>query len=267
MKNILTISLIFILGLSFSQTNDDLRTGANKKKTSKTSSGSTTSSSSNTGTSIQHIQLLLNAVELLYNVGLLTSGVAGRGIKKNSEMIRARIDSFPRIMNMELNLGYGFFPDNYASFTPKLRLQGGIFGTSVRGFIRQDRNNAFVKDFFTTASWQILELNYLNRKHVTLRTGMGFVYNKTSEGGVASSEIATSADFFIADELLRFNIEGRITPFGEVNFRKEVNARIYLRPTEHKKIKLEVFGGGYYTNLFDEFDIYSIEAGVGIMIY
>lgn len=265
MKKIVTIFLIFLLGLSFSQTNDDLRTGANKKKTSKSNGSS--NPSSNRGISTQEAQLIISSFDLLYNLGLLSTGIFAKGIKANSEMIRERRDSLPRITNLEVNLGYGFFPDDFASYTPKLRLQGGVFGTSARGFIRQDRSNAFVKDFFTTISWQILEINYLNLDYLTIRSGIGFVYNKAGEGGFTSNEIATSADVFLAHDFIRINVEGRITPFGDVKFRKEANARVYIRPANYKKLKIEIFGGGYYSQYFDEFNLWSLEAGVGFMLY
>lgn len=264
MKSLITIPLILIISLSFSQTNDDLRTGANKKKTSKTSDNTT---SNNNNTSTLEEQLIISALDILSEVIFSSTDIFEAGIKANSEMIRKRRDSLPKIINLEANLGYGFYPDNFASYTPKIRFQGGVLGTSARGFIRQDRSNAFVKDFFTTISWQMLEINYLNLDFLTVRSGIGFVYNKTAEGGFASNEIATSADVFLAKEFIRVNVEGRITPFGEIKFRKEANARIYIRPASYKKLKLEIFGGGYYSQYFNEFNLWALEAGVGFMLY
>lgn len=267
MKRFYTFFFIFLLGVGFSQTNDDLRTGANKKKNSKNSRNSTYSSSSNSTLSNQDISLLLDVIGLAYNLGALSSGIVVAGIQRNTDFIQERKDSFPRIKNLEANLGYGFYPDNYASYTPKVRFQAGVFGTSVRAFIRQDKNNTFLTDLWAVYSWQFLELNYLNRKHITIRSGMGVVLNNTDQGNVSSAEFTTGADFFLLDERLRINIESRATPFGEMKFRKEANARVYLRPSPDNKFKLELFAGGYYAQYFDEVNIWSAEAGVGFMLY
>lgn len=283
MKKLLGLLLILFCFLGYSQSNDDLRGGSTQRQgSSRTSSGSSGSngsgsSSSGGGISANDIGLLIDACGCLYDVGLaFTSEVIIKGIKANTAMIAARRDSFPRIKNMELNLGYGFYPDPFAYAVPKLRLQAGVLGTSFRGWIRLDRTNPFSTDALAYYDWQILEFNVLTRKHATLRFGGGFMFDATTRNRNGQyekddlnlyAEITAGADLFFLEDKIRWNLEGRITPFGESKVRKEAFTRVYYRTPNRNRFRPEVFGGANYTQLFDRFNIWYIEAGVGFMIY
>lgn len=277
MKKVLFFCIIFSVGLSYGQINDDLRTASKKKKASSSSGGSGGSTSSgSSGVSSSDLSLLIDACGCLYNVGVpFFTDVVVKGIQKNTNFIKDNKDSLPRIKNMELSFGYGAYPENEAIYLPKLRLQAGYIGTSFRSYVIQDKANPFLRDLFAFYSWQMLEFNYVNRENFTMRSGVGFVYNDFAR--LMSLEIGTSADVFFADEKFRVNIEGRITPFGlkdgrRVLFgdqmtRKEILARFYIRPSERGKFHPEIFGGGYITNYFNSLTIWKIEAGVGFMLY
>lgn len=271
MKNLFCFLIIFSSVLCFSQTNDDLRSGSKKKQgSSRTSSGGSNSggggTSSGGGISANDIGLLIDACGCLYDVGLaFTSEVIIKGIRANTAMIAARKDSFPRIKNLEFNLGYGFYPDPFAYVVPKLRLQAGVIGTSFRASVRLDRTNPFNTDALAYYDWQMLEFNVLNRDFATLRLGMGFMF----EGDDINihGELTAGADIFLFNERIRWNLEGRLTPFGEVKVRKEAFTRVYYRPPNRNKFRPEVFGGFNYNQLFDKYNIWYAEAGVGFMIY
>jgi len=256
----------------FAQTNDDLRSGSHKQKaTKKSSSGSNNRSSNN---SSGDLGLALDACACLLDNGALflfealVSGI-GSGIRSNTDLVRAKKESLPRIKNLEFNLGYGFFPDdNSVSYVPKLRLQSGVFGTSFRAFINQDQENPFIRDLFATFDWQVLELNFLTREAVTLRAGAGFSYLNFSKS--FNSEFTAGGDIFFLDDF-RFNFEGRITPFSTIKLRREASGRVYFSPRQHKKLRLEIFGGAYITEFFfnDESPVsfWSTEIGAGFMIF
>ena len=273
------ICCLFLLYLSFitAQINDEIRIGADKK-TSNSGSSSSSSSGSSSGVSSSDLSLLIDACGCLYNVGVpFFSEVLVKGIKNNTKYIKETHDSLPRIKNIQFNLGYGAYPDKEVVYFPKLRLQAGILGTSLRAQIIQDKKNSFLKDFLAFYDWQIVEFNYINTTHVTMRSGFGIVYfpNSSSTKSVVSTDFGTSIDFIFNHEKLRASVEGRITPFDGTKFlsqegtefKKEIGARLYFRPSELKRFKPELFAGGYYQRLFDSADLWKLEAGVGFILY
>lgn len=282
MKKSIFLLLVFISSLGFSQINDDLRTAAKKKKVStNTSSGGNSGSSGSSGgsyggVSSSDISVLIDACGCLYNTAIpFFSEVVVKGIQKNTRFIKETKDSLPRIKNLEFSLGYGAFPEKEVVYMPKLRLQAGYIGTSFRSFVIQDKVNPFLTDLIAFYSWQVLEYNYVNSKHFTMRSGLGAVYNHYAN--LMSTEVGTSADFFFSDDKFRVNIEGRITPFGlrdgrralfgDQMFRREVQARFYLRPSDRPKLHPEIFGGAYIANYFNSSTIWKLEAGIGFLLY
>ena len=277
MKKLLTTLLLLSLFMGFTQSNDDIRGGSKRKKTNTSGSGNSGSSGGGGSLSSNDIALIIDACGCLYDVGLVfITEVFVKGIQANTRLIEARRDSLPRIKNMELNLGYGFYPDDFAYFTPKIRLQAGVIGTSFRAWARQDRSNPFATNLLSFFDWQILEFNIINRKNYSLRTGMGFMTDPTSRNGDGVwdgddlsfyPEITAGTDIFFFNERLRWNLEGRYTPFGEVKPRREASTRFYLRPSDRQPFRPEVFVGGTYTQLFDVPAFGFVEAGVGFMLY
>ena len=177
----------------------------------------------------------------------------------------------------EVNIGYGAYPDKEVVYFPKVRLQYGYLGTSIRTQAIQDKVNPFLSDLLAFYDWQVLEFNYINTKHFTVRSGLGMVYfaNKSGAKPIATLEVGTSADYIFRDEQFRASIEARITPFDDLKFltpegyefRKEIGARLYYRPSPDKKFRPELFGGGYYQRLFDTANLWKVEAGIGFMLY
>jgi hypothetical protein len=273
MKKIFTLFLCFSLALCFGQINDDIRGGASQKKSSSGGGGSSGGSGGGVsgGGTYGDISLLIDACGCLYNVGVpFFTEVVVKGIKKNTAYIQEHHDTLPRLRNLELNLGYGAFPDKENVYLPRLRMQAGYLGTSFRTMVIQDNKNPFLKDLLAIYDWQMLEFNFLTNKHFTIRAGGGFLYfpNKLDpSSSILSPELATSADFFFARDRARASIEGRLTPFGESKTRKEASTRLYVRPWDKNLFRPEIFVGAYYANFFDSADLYKLEAGLGFMLY
>lgn len=260
---------MLVCTMGWSQINDHRRAAASSKKASKSNSNSSSGSSNSSGgsgLSSGDLSLLIDACGCLYNVGIpFFSEVVVKGIQNNTTLIKAKRDSLPRIKNLEFSIGYGAFPDADATYIPKLRMQAGLVGTSFRSFITQDKKNPFLMDLLTDYSWQVLEFNYLNREHITIRSGIGALYDTYAK--LLVTEIGTSTDIFLKDDMLRINLEARYTPFGEEKFRKELMGRLYLRPSDKDGFHFELFGGGFIGQ-YSAFPAYwKLELGAGFMLY
>lgn len=269
MRKLLTTTFLLILIGAFGQINDELRQGSTKRSGAKRTNRSNTPGSTGVGGGVSagDIGLLIDACGCLYDVGILFfSDVVVEGVRKNTALIKERRDTLPRIKNLEFNFGYGVFPDSNSTYLPKLRLQAGVIGTSFRALAIQDRQNPFFKDILTFYDWQILEFNVLNTHRTTVRFGGGFSWDGASEFTSIVTEVTAGADVYFGKSL-RWNLEGRYTPFGEIKFRREVNTRLYFRPSDRKKFHFEVFGGALYANYFDAVTLFSAEVGAGFMIY
>jgi hypothetical protein len=279
-KKLLPFLLILGLSVSYAQINDQIRTGASQKsnsgRSSKSSGGS--SSRSSGGSSSGDISLLINMCSCLYNTAIpFFSEVVVKAIKNNTKYIQENHDSLRRIKNIEVNVGYGAFPDKEVVYFPRVRMQAGYIGTSFRAQAIQDKSNPFLTDILAFYDWQVMEFNYINTKHFTMRSGFGLVYFANTYGAkpVLSLDLGTSADYIFRDEQFRASMELRVTPFDDLRFlssegyefKKEIGARLYYRPSPDKKFRPEIFGGGYYQRIFDVANLWKLEAGVGFMLY
>jgi hypothetical protein len=283
MRKLLPFLLILSLSASFAQINDQIRTGASQKsnsgRTSKSSSSSSGSSSSSSGgSSSGDIALLINMCSCLYSTAIpFFSEVVVKAVQNNTDFVQGNHDSLRRIKNIEVNVGYGAYPDKDVVYFPRVRMQAGYIGTSFRAQAIQDKSNPFLTDITAFYDWQMMEFNYINTKHFTMRSGFGFLYFANTSGSkpILSLDLGTSVDYVFRDEQFRASMEVRVTPFDDlrflskegVEFKKEIGARLYYRPSPDKRFKPEIFGGGYYQRILDTANLWKLEAGVGFMLY
>lgn len=185
-------------------------------------------------------------------------------IDKNIENIDSKKEAVPRITSLDLELPIGVIPDNYIIVQPRLKLNGGWFGTDIRTHHGIERRLSGW-DTYTTIGWQILKLNLLNTKKLTFGIGNGFVYEGFSKR--ANYEATTSIDIY-PTEKWRIGGEFRYAndAANERVMRLEGNGNMAYTLYSTNHFEWHALARFMYARYYETVDIWAIQFGTSIRI-
>lgn len=244
-----------ILGMTlstFAQTNDGIRS----------SSGSSSYSSS----SSDGFGFVLECCGSIF--GEIACGIAselvGGLVMSNIANIESKKLTIPRISSIDLELPIGIIPDNYIIIQPRLKLNGGWFGTDIRTHHGIEQRLASW-DTYTTIDWQVLKLNIVNTKKTGFGIGSGLVYEAFSDRGYF--EATAFLDIYPLEKW-HMSSEARYASdaANQRTMRMEGNVGVAYTLLQNNHFEWHALARFMYARYYGTIDIWSIQFGTSIRI-
>ena len=173
----------------------------------------------------------------------------------------------PNVLSLEVYGQAAIQPSTYYVFNPRIRGNWGIFLTDFRMNYMVEEKIGAPQDL-RTDDWQILGLNLINKKNVTLRLSTGIMHEAFGEGAVFSESV------------LGLNVMSdnqSIGGMGEFRWAKdrftisspriEASLGVQKKLLDHNHIHLFATGGVMFQRYYDEINVWGMTGGVAFKLY
>lgn len=179
----------------------------------------------------------------------------------------SRREEIPSIVSLDVFGQVAVQPSRYYVFNPRIRGNWGIFLTDFRMNYMVEHGINGVEDL-RTDDWQIIGLNLVNERNVTVRISTGFLHenfgdNKMYNESVVGLNLRSDNEYLgLVGELRWARDFGMAT-----DPRKEVNLSFQTKLFESKRTRTYGTLGGVYQRYYSDIDVWGFQAGFAFKLY
>ncbi len=179
-----------------------------------------------------------------------------------------KADSIRRIVSLETFFQGAVQPSTYYLFNPRIRGNWGLFSTDFRmNYLVEEKTGNTTNDL-TTLDWQMVQLNLVTARNVTVRVGGGSLYERFGSKQ-SFFEWTTGISFYSNAQTIVANMEYReardlvtnAIPRREINFSLE--KQIFNAGALHGYASI----GGVYQRYYQSVSVWGFQAGLVFRIF
>jgi hypothetical protein len=151
-------------------------------------------------------------------------------------------------------------PSSYYVINPRIRGNWGIFSSDFRLNYILEEDIEGVK-YLRTNDWQILQLNLITTKEVTVRVGGGVIYEAFGQRNNYPEWTAGVHIRPFGEKL------GGIVEYRGSEARKEVNAHLRYTFFERAKLHGYLTAGAVYQRYYSQINVWGMQGGIAMSIF
>jgi hypothetical protein len=193
------------------------------------------------------------AVDILFNI--LFSGVVNAQQNKLQQK-----DEIPGLVSLEMFLQGAAQPGSYYILTPRLRANWGIFSSDFRfNYLIEESIDEI--ELLRTNDWQILQLNVVTTRDVTMRIGGGLISEQWA-GGNTYGEWTGAIDIHPVEK--RF---GGVGEYRGAESRREISGFLKYRLFDRGVLHGFTTAGIIYQRYYSTVTVWGMQAGMIFNLY
>lgn len=196
-------------------------------------------------------------------INFLFGGIA----EWQSFKLRSDRERYPGMVSLDLMFQGAVKPSGYYILWPRIRGNWGIFSTDFRmNYLIEEDTEGY--KHIRTNDWQVLQLNLVTSRFVTLRFGTGFMQEAFNTKEMFS-ESAILLGIHAPDQTKSINFEYRFA----LDFDSDANPRdefgVYYQHQLFSSGKLHgyVSVGGVYQNYYHSIEVWGFQGGFVLRIF
>lgn len=171
----------------------------------------------------------------------------------------SRKREIPSIISLDAMLQVAAQPSSYYIANPRLRANWGLFSTDFRLNYILEEDIDGVKHLRTN-EWQVLQLNLITTRDVTIRVGGG-VISETYEMKQSYPEWTTGV------QIKPFGKLGGVAEYRASEARKEVSAHFRYGFFERGKLHGYLTAGAVFQRYYQQVNVWGLQGGVVMSIF
>lgn len=167
-----------------------------------------------------------------------------------------RSGDIPKVISVDVLSKVGVGKQGLLMLSPRIRGNFGLFATDFR-------YNVLANDgVFSTLDWQIVTLNIVNAKHLTMRLGTGIMHERDENN--TFTEHTLGIDVLVPNSNFLVNVEGRLASnyFEATTARIETNAHVAYKTMSFDHAAIYIMGGATWQRYYGQVDIWAIQTGL-----
>lgn len=196
--------------------------------------------------------------------GIWLTAQLGRGmVGWQGHQLQRRTD-IPSVVSLEVMGQVALQPPANYLLLPRIRGNWGLFSTDFRyNFLIEDAGIDNQVKSLGTFDWQVLQMNFVNSKHVTVRLGGGLMAENFGDHN-GFFEWTFGTDLRFKENKWGGGAEYRATDVSDVGVmpRREVNARMEHRLLEWKRLKGYATVGGVFQRYYNAVSVWGVQTGL-----
>lgn len=166
----------------------------------------------------------------------------------------------PSMVSLDLLLQGASQPSSYYIVNPRIRANWGLFSTDFRmNFIIEEEFEGV--SMLHTNDWQILQLNLVTTREVTVRVGGGVIYEAFGERN-DYPEWTAAAQY--SPPTSRF---GGVAEYRGSEARREVNGSMRYKIYERNKLHTYLTAGAVFQRHYSEINVWGFQGGIMLSIF
>ena len=171
----------------------------------------------------------------------------------------------PSVVSLEVMPHLGINPPDYYVAMPRVRGNWGLFSTDFRYNLLLEQALEGYKSF-RTFDWQILQLNLVTTRPVTLRIGTGFSHESAARRAFHESTFALEGR--LREDQLGWGAEYRVSKDYETGAvpRREFGVRGQYKVWEKGKTRGYLTLGGFLQRYYGRVNVGGIQGGITLVI-
>lgn len=243
------VTLLFLAVLTVSAQVDDIKS-ASKNNSSNRSSGSGSSDRGSGGG---------GNMFFFFDMFRLLGAWQGNVLDKR--------DNVPQIVSLDLMMHMAAQPSSYYTFNPRIRGNWGIFSSDFRVNYLFEQTIDGGSDL-TTIDWQILQLNFVNTKHVIVRAGAGYMQEQFADH-LSYFESTISSNLMFDDNKWGGFVEWRSAKDFETSAvpRREFNLQVQKQVFEAGRWHGLATAGLQFQRWYSSINVWGMQAGFVMKLY
>ena len=171
----------------------------------------------------------------------------------------SRKREIPSIISLDAMLQVAAQPSSYYIANPRLRANWGLFSTDFRFNYILEEDIDRVKHLRTN-EWQVLQLNLVTTRDVTVRLGGGVIY-ETYEMQQLYPEWTAGV------QIKPFGKLGGVAEYRDSEARKEVSAHFRYGFFERGKLHGYLTAGAVFQRYYQQINVWGLQGGVVMSIF
>lgn len=181
------------------------------------------------------------------------------------EMVQAQQEKvsrkreIPSIISLDAMFQVAAQPSSYYIANPRLRANWGLFSTDFRFNYILEEDIGGVKHL-RTSEWQILQLNLVTTRDVTIRVGGGVIY-EAFETKQSYPEWTTGV------QIKPFGKLGGVAEYRSSEARNEVNAHFRYGFFDRGKIHGYLTAGAVFQRYYQQVNVWGLQGGVVVSVF
>ncbi|MDJ1472789.1 hypothetical protein [Xanthocytophaga flava] len=171
-------------------------------------------------------------------------------------------DTIPSIISLDVMPQVGIQPPDNYWLLPRIRGNWGLFSMDFRyNFLMEDDALEGKIKSLGTFDWQIVQLNFVNTRPVTVRAGFGTMIENFGDHN-AYFEWTLGGDLRLKEGKLGGGLEYRATEshFG-IMPRREINARVEYQLFQWHRLKGYGTLGGIFQRYYSDINVWGMQTG------
>ena len=166
----------------------------------------------------------------------------------------------PSIVSLDVMLQTAAQPSSYYIINPRIRGNWGLFSTDFRfNYIVEEDFNGI--KYLRTNDWQVIQLNVVNTRDVTVRIGGG-VIQEAFEGRNDFPEWTTAVHVRPWGKKL-----GGIVEYRNSEARREINGHLHYSLFEKGPLHGYFTAGAVFQRYYESVDVWGLQAGITVSIF
>lgn len=171
----------------------------------------------------------------------------------------SRKHEIPSIISLDVMLQAAAQPSSYYIMHPRVRANWGLFSTDFRvNYILEEGIDGI--KYLRTNEWQVLQLNLVTTKDVTVRVGGGVLYE-------AFEMKRSYPEWTGGVHIMPFGKLGGVAEYRSAESRREVNAHVRYGFFEKRRLHGYLTAGAVYQRYYSQVDVWGMQAGVVLSLY
>lgn len=191
----------------------------------------------------------------------------GSIINGHSNKLSADRERYPSMVSLDIMLQGAVKPASYYILQPRIRANWGLFSTDFRmSYLIEDDVEGL--KHIRTNDWQVLQLNLITSRFLTLRVGTGFMQEAFGDNRYFS-ETAVMLHVHAPDQSKLLGFEFRFAKDFEsgLNPRREFNVHYQHQVFEASVLHGYISLGGLYQRYYNHIDVWGVQAGLVFRIF
>ncbi|MBT1703654.1 hypothetical protein [Chryseosolibacter indicus] len=182
------------------------------------------------------------------------------GMIETQQQKLAQKEDNPSIVSLDVILQTAVHPTDYYIVNPRVRANWGLFSTDFRlnYLIRDDIDGV---QYLRTNDWQILQLNLITKKDVTLRVGGGFMQEAFNDHS-AFTEWTVGVQAFPVNSKM-----GGAFEYRDAEPRKEVSAQALFKLFDFRALHGYFSAGAVYQRYYRSISTWGLQGGLICRLY